>query len=454
MLGITACEKQPSLRQLLPPLPQDPLVQVYFNHSQAAKYREPYRGQTRLGDNLEQQIIDVISQSQTTVDVAIQELRLPKIAQALAERQKAGVKVRVILEDNYSRPWSSLTPQEVEKFTYIEKQRYQDFYDFVDLNQDGRLSQEEINQRDTLIMLQNAQVTWIDDRADGSAGSSLMHHKFVIVDNRWLIITSANFTLSDVHGDYTNPSSLGNANNFLQIDSPELAALFTEEFNIMWGDGAGGQRDSKFGVNKPMRSPQTITLGDTKITVHFSPTASSEPWSKSSNGLIGQTLNSANQSIDLALFVFSEQRLSDILEKSQKQNVSIRALIDSGFAYRYYSEALDMMGVKLSNKCQYEINNNPWQTPQTTVGVPILSRSDLLHHKFAVIDKQTVITGSHNWSQVANNNNDEALLIIENPTIAAHYVREFERLYSDAILGVPPSLQKQIAVDQKRCRQK
>lgn len=81
-----------------------------------------------------------------------------------------------------------------------------------------------------------AQIPWIDDQADGSAGSSLMHHKFVIVDNRIVIITSANFTLSDTSGDFTNPNTLGNANNLLQIDSPELASLFTEEFNVMWGD--------------------------------------------------------------------------------------------------------------------------------------------------------------------------------------------------------------------------
>lgn len=453
VLAIAACQKIPPKNQLLAALPQDPLVQVYFNHSQASEYKEPYRQQTRPGDNLEQQIIDAISQAKTTVDVAIQELRLPKISQALAERQKAGVKVRVILENNYSRPWSSLTPDEVQKLAPREQARYQEFHDFVDQNQDNQLSPEEINQRDALIILHNAKIPWIDDRADGSAGSNLMHHKFVIVDNRWVIKTSANFTLSDVHGDYTNFSSLGNANNFLLIDSPELAVLFTEEFNIMWGDGPGGQPDSRFGIQKPMRSPKNITLGDTKITVHFSPTSPTQPWYQSSNGLIGKTLDSATKSIDMALFVFSEQRLANILKIRHQNNVSIRALIDSQFAYRYYSEGLDMMGVALSNDCKYEVDNNPWQNPLTTVGIPTLAKGDLLHHKFGVIDQQTVITGSHNWSKVANHGNDETLLIVENPIIAAHYVREFSRLYADVRLGIPPSVQQRIAAEEKQCPQ-
>ncbi|NJK62165.1 MAG: hypothetical protein HC921_05290 [Synechococcaceae cyanobacterium SM2_3_1] len=35
-----------------------------------------------------------------------------------------------------------------------------------------------------------------------------------------------------------------------------------------------------------------------------------------------------------------------------------------------------------------------------------------MHHKFAVIDESIVVTGSHNWSQGANRNNDENVLII------------------------------------------
>ncbi|WP_414569815.1 phospholipase D-like domain-containing protein [Nostoc sp. CCY 9925] len=450
---LAACQRVQSSNQLLAELPQDPLVRVYFNHSQSSEYKEPYRQQTRLGDDLEKQIVDTISQAKSTVDVAVQELRLPKVAEALVERQKAGVKVRLILENTYSRPWSSFTPEEVGKLDKRERERYQEFRQFIDINNDNQLTPTEINQRDALIILQNAKIPWLDDAADGSAGSSLMHHKFVIVDNRIVIITSANFTLSDTFGDYTNPSTLGNANNFLQIDSPELASLFTEEFNIMWGDGPGGKPDSRFGLQKPLRLPQQITLNKTKITVQFSPTSPTKPWSNSSNGLIGKTLDSATGSIDLALFVFSEQRLANILETRHQQNVPIRALIEPQFAYRPYSEALDMMGVALSNKCKYEVDNHPWQNPITTVGVPTLPKGDLLHHKFAVIDNQTVITGSHNWSDAANNGNDETVVVIESPIVAAHYVREFARLYAKVKPGLPPGIQQKIKVQQTQCPQ-
>ncbi|MFN6541149.1 MAG: phospholipase D-like domain-containing protein [Nostoc sp. EkiNYC01] len=453
IFSLAGCQRVQSSNKLLSPLPQDPLVQVYFNHSQSSEYKELYRQQTRLGDDLEKQIVDTISQAKSTVDVAVQELRLPKVAQALVDRQKSGVKVRLILENTYSRSWSNFTPEEVNKLDKRERQRYQEFRQFIDINHDNQFTPTEINQRDALIILQNAKIPSLDDREDGSAGSSLMHHKFVIVDNRIVIITSANFTLSDTFGDYTNPSTLGNANNLLQIDSPELASLFTEEFNIMWGDGPGGKPDSRFGLQKPLRLPKEITLNKTKITVQFSPTSPTEPWTNSSNGLIGKTLDSARGSIDLALFVFSEQRLANILENKHQQNVQIRALIEPQFAYRPYSEALDMMGVALGNKCKYEVDNHPWQNPITTVGVPVLPKGDLLHHKFAVIDNQTVITGSHNWSDAANNGNDETLIAIESPIVAAHYMREFARLYAKIKPGLPPSIQQKIKVQQTECPQ-
>ncbi|MBD2167329.1 hypothetical protein H6G04_23340 [Calothrix membranacea FACHB-236] len=198
ILALTACQKVQSFNKRPAPLPQDPLVQVYFNYSESSEFTEPYRQQTRLGDNLEQQIVDTISQAKSTVDVAVQELRLPRIAQALVDRQKAGVKVRIILENTYSRPWSSFTPEEISQLEKREQERYNEVRKFIDINQDNRLSSEEINQRDALVIVQNAKVPLIDDRADGTAGSSLMHHKFVIVDNSIVIVTSANFTLSNI----------------------------------------------------------------------------------------------------------------------------------------------------------------------------------------------------------------------------------------------------------------
>jgi competence ComEA-like helix-hairpin-helix protein len=453
VLNVSACQQVQSPIRRLSPLPQDLFVEAYFNQAEETEYTEPYRHVTRPGDDLEQLIVEAIASATITVDVAVQELRLPKIAQALVERHQAAVKVRVILENSYSRPWSNFTAAEVAKLPHRERDRYNEALKLIDQDRNGQLRPEEINQRDALVMLRNAGVPVIDDMADGSKGSGLMHHKFVVVDDARVIVTSANFTTSDTHGDFTAADSRGNANNLLKINSPELASLFTEEFNFMWGDGPGGKPDSQFGVKKPFRPAQQVRLGNTTVTVQFSPTSATQLWSQSSNGLISKTLSTASHTVDMALFDFSEQRLASILEKGHQQGVQVRALIDSRFAYRDYSEGLDMLGVALSKKCKYEANNRPWQNPISTMGVPQLPKGDVLHHKFGIIDEQTVITGSHNWSEAANSNNDETLLVINSPMVAAHFQRQFGRLYAKAVLGVPRAVQQKIQAQKQQCPQ-
>lgn len=454
-IAVGFCQRQPMQATRPDPLPQDPFVRVYANHNpaKAADYTEPYRNITREGDDLEKIIVDTIGSARSTVDVAVQELRLPKIAQAIAAKHKAGVKARVVIENTYSRPWSDLATAEIAGMDERERDRYNDFLALGDRDRDGKLTAEEINQGDALVILRNAGVPVIDDTADGSKGTGLMHHKFVIIDGKTAIVTSANFTPSDIHGDFASPDSRGNANNLLLIQDATFASLFAEEFNLLWGDGPGGQPDSLFGVKKPYRPAKQLQIGQSTVTLQFSPTSASQPWSLSSNGLIGKILDRATQSVNLALFVFSEQPLANLLEIRHQQGVDVKALIDPGFAFRSYSEGLDLLGVALSDRCKYEVDNRPWKTPLTTVGVPQLPQGDKLHHKFGVVDGTTVITGSHNWSAAANHTNDETLLVVENPVVAAHFEREFERLYRTAVLGVPVAVQQKIEEQRQTCPQ-
>ena len=444
----SACQ---AINQRVNTLPQDPLIQVYFNHNPKANYTDPYRQIQREGDNLEKIIIETINSAQMSVDLAVQELRLPLVAQALVKKQKTGVKVRVILENIYHQSISNSSDIKTGKKNEREQSRREDYIAFVDLNHDGRLSEEEMNQRDAITILNNAQVPIIDDTEDGSKGSGLMHHKFIIIDGKTVIVTSANFTLSDQHGDYTRSKTRGNANNLLVIQSSELANYFTEEFNLMWGDGVGGNKDSLFGINKPFRETKTLAIGKTKVSLKFSPDRNKINWFDTTNGLIAQTLSQAQKSVSLALFVLSEQQLADLLENQQKKGVNIKALIDPEFAYRSYSEGLDFLGLEVTQKCRAEANNNPWLVPLKTVGVPDLPNGDKLHHKMGIVDHNLVITGSHNWSDAANRLNDETLLILNNPVINAHYQREFEQLYKNANLGVPKFVQKAIAQEKQKC---
>lgn len=419
---------------LKPALPQHPQIQVYMNQSEASVYADPYRNIKRYGDNLEQIIVDAIKGAKRSVDVAVQEFRLPNIAKAMIEKHRQGVKVRLIIENTYNKGYSEFTPAEIAKFNEREKGKYEDFLAFADLNKDGKISREEALERDTIVMIKDARLPYIDDTADGSKGSGLMHHKFTIIDGEMVLHGSANYTMSDMHGDAGRPETVGNANNFVVVKDRAVAQYFTEEFNLMWGDGPGGQTDSLFGTKKPHRPPRDFQVGDAKVTVKFSPDRRKTDYEVTSNGLISRTLNTANSSVDMALFVFAEPYIGNMLEEKHNKGVKIRALVERGFAYREYATTLDMWGLLSTQDCRYG-NQRPWANPITTVGVHNTIRGDMLHHKFGLVDKRRVVMGSHNWSMNANYTNDETLMVIDHPTVAAHYEREFERLFANSTLG-------------------
>ena len=428
-------------------LSQSSDIQVVFNHRRGGRYRSPLTGAWRNGDDLEQFLIDAIDAAKQSLQLAVQELTLPRLALALIRARQRGVAVQIVLENNYSAPWSRQQVSHLEKH---QRQRWQRLNRLADRNGDGITTTEEAHQGDAIALLQDAGIPLLDDTADGSRGSGLMHHKFLIVDQKAVITGSANFTSSGIHGDADAVSTRGNVNHLLRINSEQLARIFREEFEQLWGDGPGGVENSRFGRSKSNRDVQRATVGEHTIEVLFAPHSKNNPV----HGLhwISQQLSRARQRIDMALFVFSAQQLANTLQEKAKEAIQIRLLADPGFASRSYSEVLDLLGVALPDRdCKLERGNQPFAKPLRGVGTPRLARGDKLHHKFAVIDNKTVITGSFNWSPSAAHTNDETLLVIHSPQLAKHFTREMDRLWDSAELGITPHLQRKLDRQKIRC---
>lgn len=422
-------------------------VSVFFNQNQKSSYSDPYRKIHRYGDNLEQVLLTEIASAKKSIFVAVQEFRLPLLAKALADKKAEGVDVRVVLENNYN--YNILHQRETSSSdNEYEASRVSDLMAFVDANKNGLIEKIELETRDAVYMLENAGIPVMDDTFDSSQGSGLMHHKFMIVDGKKTVVSSANFTMSDVHGDMATPSSRGNANSMVVVESVNFAKIFTTEFSQLWGNGKRGN----FGHKKTYRGAVTTTVRGTKITVQFSPTSQRYNWEESVNGLIAAHLARSRVSIKAALFVFSDQNLSNVMEKSQAAGSEISVVIEPKFAYREYSELLDLMGLGLLNyKCAYEEGNTPWAKPAKFAGMARLPQGDMLHHKFAVVDGKTVIMGSQNWSDAANYVNDETLIVIQDKEISDLYTQEFERIKKDAVMGAPTWLLNQVRKQEAAC---
>jgi phosphatidylserine/phosphatidylglycerophosphate/cardiolipin synthase-like enzyme len=428
-LLLTACSARNARIEGAPsadlPLPAG--IQVAFNQRANQRYRSPISGRWRQGDDLEALILSAIQGAHREILVAVQELSLPRVAEALVEAHHRGLRVAVVLENTYSTPWSSLTP--LDQAALEPHQRH-------------RVAQlAALAQGDAVAILRRGGVPVIDDTADGSRGSGLMHHKFMVVDRRVVVTGSANFSPSCIHGDADAPETRGNVNHLLRFESSELAALFAAEFARLWGDGPGGQSDSRFGLAKGEGPAQRVRIGSTTVTVLFAPHRRRD----AGNGLLWleQQLAGVRRQLDMALFVFSAQNLADALASLHQKGVRMRLLADPGFASRPFSEVLDLLAISQpDHHCLLEAGNRPWQRALEEVGTPRLAGGDKLHHKIAVLDGRSVISGSFNWSPSAAFQNDETLLRIDSPLLAAHFEAEIDRLWRGADLGVAARLER------------
>ena len=70
------------------------------------------------------------------------------------------------------------------------------------------------------------------------------------------------------------------------------------------------------------------------------------------------------------------------------------------------------------------------------IGIPVKQDTNrwILHHKVIIIDGETVITGSFNFSNNAATTNEENILIISgNHALAQVYLDEVARVYGDSV---------------------
>jgi phosphatidylserine/phosphatidylglycerophosphate/cardiolipin synthase-like enzyme len=446
--GLSSCSSAGQVfGEAAAPLPLPPGITVAFNQRSEATYRSPISGERRRGDDLEALLLQAIRGARREVLVAVQELSLPAVAEALVERHRRGVRVQVVLENSYSTPWSE--QHDAELSPHLRTRRHQ-LMALADRDRNGQLSEAERSRGDAVLILRRAGVPVIDDREDGSAGSGLMHSKYLVLDQAVVITGSTNFTPSCVHGDPDDARTRGNVNHLLRFESPALAARFRDDFTRMWGDGPGGRADSRFGQAKGSGPAQTVVVGNTPVQVLFAPHRRNDP--HHGLNLLAHQLSQARRRLDMALFVFSAQQLTDVLAELQRRRVKIRLLADAGFASRSFSEVLDLLGVSLADRlCKLEAANQPLSAALEGVGIARLPGGDKLHHKVAVIDNRTVITGSFNWSPSAAHQNDEVLLVIHSPLLAAHFTREIDRLWKGAELGITDRLARKLQQGRLRC---
>ena len=124
------------------------------------------------------------------------------------------------------------------------------------------------------------------------------------------------------------------------------------------------------------------------------------------------TISKAQETIDIAMYDFTSGPIAQELVKAKKRDVRIRIVLDKGQEQSEYSKKKYLLQKGFSLKYH--------------------TGSGLMHNKFAIIDGQMLLTGSFNWTLMAEHKNEENLLIITDQQVVSAYKKRFKYLYENS----------------------
>ncbi|MEZ4708706.1 MAG: phospholipase D-like domain-containing protein [Caldilineaceae bacterium] len=233
-------------------------------------------------------------------------------------------------------------------------------------------------------------ISVVEDKRNG-----LMHNKFIVIDQKTLWMGSLNYTSSGVYC---------NNNNLVRFESPALAANYAAEMDEMY-------EARSFGPSSPINTPQEkLVVQGIEIENYFAPERELELVN-----VIARTVVRAEKEILFMAFSFTNEEIGEAMLGRADAGVPLRGLFESTGADSESSYYPIMAAAGLPN-VQVLRDANPY----------------IMHHKVIIVDRQTVIFGSFNFSASANRSNDENIVVVHDATFAASFVAEFERLWRAA----------------------
>jgi hypothetical protein len=256
----------------------------------------------------------------------------------------------------------------------------------------------------------NFGVRIIDETCDGwASGAFESHNKFCVIDEEKVWTGSLNMTYKNTKQD---------TNNVIVIDCPVLAQAYLAEFNEMWGATSGPAGNCHFSTHKTTVIDHTYDCNGVQVDLYFSPTAEAAP--NRALEAIEALFSGSQSSLYFDIYTFTSDMIADPIIDVFRNGKTVQGIMDDLQADSIYSNYNVLKNQGIDVKLDSEVDPH----------------GDALHHKFAVIDRGTsnaaVLTGSYNWTNAAQNSNDENSIIVHNAEIAEEYYKEFYRNYYGA----------------------
>lgn len=125
---------------------------------------------------------------------------------------------------------------------------------------------------------------------------------------------------------------------------------------------------------------------------------------------IGRLLAGACKTADICVFTITDDRLADAIFDAHRRGVAVRVIADDAKAEDLGSDIgrFEQAGIPT------RVDRSPFH----------------MHHKFAILDAETLLTGSYNWTRGAARDNEENLIVTTDRRLLAPFEETFGRLWA------------------------
>jgi phosphatidylserine/phosphatidylglycerophosphate/cardiolipin synthase-like enzyme len=338
---------------------------------------------TRMFSDLTQissHLIRAIDATKKTLDIAIYELAIREVRDALVRAKDRGVKVRIVMDQSHLFP---------EKETGHRTQEVQSL----------------IDAGFALKMLR------------GGDAHGIMHNKFAVFDGALLETGSYNWSRAADVQHFENA--------FFDDDGARIAS-YQNYWDWMW---------SKARVVDDKNPPAPVVLDEHGHSEELPPAPQDSARTVTFNGVslpresytphgtaavIVAAIDAAKESLVVANFSFTHHDLIDALKRAKDRGLAIRIVFDR-YQYGFLKEMAEMAAlgfdVRLSNGKD--------------------GQRGVMHNKFVVLDGKLVETGSFNWTFNGELNNYENAAFLDAPDDASAWAAYFERIWKQGRVPTP-----------------
>ncbi|RLD77528.1 MAG: phosphatidylserine/phosphatidylglycerophosphate/cardiolipin synthase [Bacteroidetes bacterium] len=120
-------------------------------------------------------------------------------------------------------------------------------------------------------------------------------------------------------------------------------------------------------------------------------------------------LDKAKNSIQICVFTISDNSITKQIVQCFERGVNIKIITDNDKQYDRGSDISYLAGKGIDIKVDMTRHH--------------------MHHKFAIVDNNALLTGSYNWTRSAEKYNQENLIITNNSEFIRIFKNEFENLW-------------------------